>query len=540
MLSYNEIVTTAIHDKMRKPMNNVERLNNLKKLNYSLRKFISTVGNGENGYLERWVYSWYLFNRDYQVLHHEICKFMFDCAEKGEELWIKIVEQEDIVTRENTENNYKSDEVKPYYRLSVMTQTMLDYDHMMFNLISEENREEFTVENRYATNMYRPYFYSFLVDAAEFTEDSTGFFTNPENKNQWFIGRFANSETENEGRIYSGYIERIASPAKYKDYKIEISDKRLSPAKIKEINEIYDLGSNPCSSDKDIENELVHILESPQFREARIYNVGNGNCIYLKGHNRFGKLRILYDIGYYCKIPSMKINKTTYQPSVQAIRNLKPHCIILSHWDSDHFYGCAFAGYDIFRCKWFAPNLDADEEISAKRVAKYLQLLKNLFLVDRTRATNHMPIASIKGIRSELKLFMGEIVYGKDIKITDCNKEGIVLELVNDGANATVHSFMAGDVPYESLPSAVNFSGNTPYDYLIVPHHGAEMDTSRLLPTSRLTESGYAIICAKSHRPNEKHMCKLQKNGYIIQITGNAGFCIDINLLQKQSPKMRP
>ena len=478
-------------------------------------------------------------NRNYQELHHEICKLMFDLAEDGEELWIRIDEREDIINLENIEN-YSIDEERSYYRVSIMTQTMLDYDRMMLNLIAEENSNDDLDknsndnlhENRYATNMYRPFFLNFLIDIRE-NPDSIGFLTNPENINQWFIGSF---NERREGRVFSGYIERIASPAEYRDHKIEICDKRLPKSVLSNINDVYDLGSNPCSKDEDIKTELGRILEKPEFRKARIYNVGNGNCIYLKGRNSFGKLSLLYDIGYYCTIPAKRIKNTNYQSSVNAIRHLRPHCIILSHWDSDHFFGCAYAGTDIFRCKWIAPNHDENTSVSARRVARYLQVMKKLILVDRTSGRQ---IARVQGIHSELKLYMGEKRPGKDRKITDCNKEGIVLEYVKYGYygyHGDIHTLMAGDVPYESIPSIANFSGNTPCDYLIVPHHGAKMDTKLLSSTSK--RRGFAIICAKQGRPETAHTDALKNNGYSFKITGDARLCIDLDLLNKRLPRV--
>lgn len=108
-------------------------------------------------------------------------------------------------------------------------------------------------------------------------------------------------------------------------------------------------------------------------------------------------------------------------------------------------------------------------------------------------------ITRVQGIHSELRLYIGEKRPAKDGKITDCNKEGIVLEYANHGYFRNIHTLMAGDVPYTSMPSIANFLGNTPYDYLIAPHHGTEMDTKLLSNTSK--RRGFAIICAKKGRP---------------------------------------
>ena len=509
-------------------MSNDKRTINYHRLNHNLCEFMQTKKYGIDKKASQRNCSSLIklfIDRNYQELHHEICKLMFDCAEDGEELWIRIDEQDDTINLENIEN-YSIDEERPYYRVSILTQTMLDYDRMMLNLIAEENSSDNLGENGYATNMYRPFFYNFLIDITE-NLDYIGFLTNPENINQWFVRSF---NEKREGRVFSGYIERIASPAEYKYHKIVICDKLLPKRVLSNINDVYDLGPNPCSRDAVIKMELSRILEKPKFEKARIYNVGNGNCIYLKGRNSFGKLNLLYDIGYYCTIPAKRIKNTTYQPSVNAIRHLRPQCVILSHWDSDHFFGCAYADIDIFRCKWVTPNIDANTSVSARRVARYLQVMKKLILVDRTSGRQ---IARVQGIHSELKLYMGEKRPGKDRKITDCNKEGIVLEYVKYGCSGGIHTLMAGDVPYDSMPSTVNFSGNTPYDYLIVPHHGAEMDTNLLFSTTK--KRGYAIICAKQGRPKKTHKDDLKKSGYSVKITGKARLCIDLDLLNKCS-----
>ncbi len=221
----------------------------------------------------------------------------------------------------------------------------------------------------------------------------------------------------------------IASPAVYKDHKICITDKRLSSEKLKSINDVYDLGPNPCAGDTDVNKELDGVLE----------------------------------------------------------------------------------------------------------VAKYLQVLKNLILVDRSSGRR---IAGVQGCVSKLELFMGEKKKGKDKKITYHNKEGLILSLVNKKWEY-IRSLMLGDVPYESIPTGIMFAGNTPYDYLIVPHHGAEMDTG-LLSSATGKRDGYAIICAKPKRPDAVHKKALEKNGYITMTTGDAGLCIDINLSRKGFPRKRP
>ena len=174
--------------------------------------------------------------------------------------------------------------------------------------------------------------------------------------------------------------------------------------------------------------------------------------------------------------------------------------------------------------------------MSARRGAQYLQVMKKIILVDRSSGRR---LARIKGIHSEIKLYIGEKKPGKDGKITAQNKEGIVLEYLVHGHKGYIHTFMAGDVPYESIPPIAHFSSNTPYDYLVVSHHGAEMET-RLL-TSTAKKDGYAIVCAKKGkkgRLTRSHKKALTNNKYSVRVTGAARLCIEIDLLSHKAPKL--
>lgn len=455
----------------------------------------------------------------YSEAHHKICELIFEMAENEEKLWIRI----DHIFSDNDNvdldvEDYEK-EVGIFTEISILTPSMLEYDQQMFRLLDEGNFND----------AYRPYFLHFLIDMDKVEEKAIKFITNLEKLNQWYEGSFRQDYNRDDVIELPGYMEKTASPVIYSGRRLKVIDRLLSPKVVDDINATYSLGLSPCSKDIELNNELNGLLSGTDFTKARIYNVGTGNCIYLYGKNNYSNKRLLYDIGYHVSvIPAKFIPSTKAGRVAQAVRALRPNCIILSHWDSDHYKGCAYANKHIFECRWIAPNCD-DASPNAKRLAKFLHTIGKLMIVDRI---NGRKISSIKGKTSELTLWMGETVAGvkEDSHITKANRQGIVIEL--SSIKPTVHCIMMGDVPYRSLPTAANFAGSTPYDYLLVPHHGAYMNHDLL---TKSTKRGVAIVCAKkgANRPNKDHDTALRNNGYEVKLTEEANFSIDINLTKK-------
>jgi hypothetical protein len=105
-----------------------------------------------------------------------------------------------------------------------------------------------------------------------------------------------------------------------------------------------------------------------------------------------------------------------------------------------------------------------------------------------------------------MTLYVGKRKRGIDRKITNCNCQGIAVCIESDTVlYGKIRCLMQGDVPYSSLPSHANFALQNPYEYLVAPHHGAEMDCS-LLRTA-VKRDGQAVICCtgemKENRPVE-------------------------------------
>ena len=91
-----------------------------------------------------------------------------------------------------------------------------------------------------------------------------------------------------------------------------------------------------------------------------IYNVGQGNFIYLKFNDR---LKMLFDAGE-TTIPSTILKEQEYiDINSREISQLQPDYIVLSHWDLDHILGIQHFVEDegensFFKtCTWIAPDI---------------------------------------------------------------------------------------------------------------------------------------------------------------------------------------
>lgn len=294
--------------------------------------------------------------------------------------------------------------------------------------------------------------------------------------------------------LMEGLIESSASPVHYEKGTLIIKNIHLGSIILKEINDIYDAPSIGVRSDKDVNNELEHIFNKTKFSKVRVYNVGNGNCIYIKGFDGNNPKNLLYDIGYHNHAyPSGVLGRTSYQRSIHAIRSFSKHldCIILSHWDLDHILGCAYAPQYLFHRKWIAPNFPTNDKIviSARRLAIYLDRIGSLILVDRNPTPQRTgAFASLTDSTGDsiISFWIGNglarIIPGvkrkeANYKISKINREGIIIEIANKNHQGkTINCLLTGDVPYSSIPNGVNLTNNSPIDYLVVPHHGSNMD----------------------------------------------------------------
>lgn len=473
-------------------------------------------------------------------VHHEICKEIFKEIEQVDNFknsfWIQI-DHDDSYRQESTSEQINSFESTDYIRLAILSEDARRYDHLVFSLLREDNERI----RQIVRESYRPYFIEFYVDARDLKHRQRNFFSNADNYGTWFRACFAPREgvVGETDMVFEGVYSSSASPVKYKRKKLVIDDRRIEKEIIDKINKTYSLKVGCCSDDKEIKKELNGIFDNVIFNKVRIFKVGNGNCVYSYGKVGKKEKRLLYDIGFDNNTAvNEKIQKMpySYQPSINRIRQFLPDCVILSHWDADHYKACAYCRKELFECKWIAPDYK-DASSNAKRLGKYLYLIKKLMFVDRS-VSRAIEIDLSKN--SRLTLYMGEYTKKHTEQLSKPNCQGIAVKHENGlHQNNKIRCLMQGDVSYISLPTQACFARENPYDYLIAPHHGSEMDYSLLL--GKKYKDGYAVICCSNNttkvknRPADKHLQALQKCYREVEVTEDAKTYIQFNLGAKNS-----
>lgn len=517
-------------------MNTRETLNNFSS------KFSDTFK--DNLYYKR---AKYIFSREtleiteYRKLHHNLCKLMFDDVKSGNEVWIQVNEIYPTNDNQNTEHSSN------FLRVSLLTQYMLDYDKNMFQLLSAENEDHVI-----ARETFRPYFLHFLIDISKIDKKERIFISKSEHLGQWFKGAFLPNEAiihdKIDGYLMKGFLESSASPIHYEKGCLIINDTSLGSADLDNINSIYEAYKITTQDDTTVNNELNDIFRDTIFSEARVYNVGNANCIYIKGSCGNQPKNLLYDIGYNIPPYGCKLYKTPYIKARRAILQISNHidCIVLSHWDLDHILGCAYAPKHLFLHKWIAPNFLTKEEysVSARRLAVYLNVIGSLMLVERKPTSLRTDaFARITTGTSSISFWMGinpsprkVSVRNDEHWITPVNREGIIIEVINYQGGNYINSLLLGDVPYSSIPNGVNLIKGTSIDYLVVPHHGGYMDYHEL-DSSTISSNAHAIISASgigSH-PHTTHTKALDKKFFQTSVTRDVDLYIEFSLLTPNS-----
>lgn len=387
--------------------------------------------------------------REHQLLLSKIKPYPF-CPDGSEKVYVKIVNVPTLNQDGMKEANYWDKEEgsngDDIIHISLLNEDMLNYDASFFQ---GKNKEAY----------YRPYFYEFYAHSSSIDKNVLSFLM--ENQGIWMIGKFNTDEKQlnKEGYSIFGDVFFSASPFKIAGRCLIITDKTVPVEINKKYLCTYDTSSAVVSlnSTKYIEmKRIIHetISNSNDFI-TRIYNVGQGNCVYMRTNEN---KRILFDIGYNKNPGSPDWKDSRVIRSKCAIMHMKPHLNILSHWDMDHILGVAFAQKNMFNHPWIAPNLNELSTISASaaRLAKYLCWKNQLYLVNDN--------------------FLGKLVYngrmfklwrgiGSTNTLNKANNFGLIIELIGDK-----RMLLPGDCEYKMFPTQLGVSSNR-YNYLMVPHH---------------------------------------------------------------------
>lgn len=479
---------------------------------------------------------------NYENIHKDMCKKIFDSIESGHKFYAfidnydryKHLETETYFSPFINYSQYASSEEKDpeyYLHCSILTDEMMEYDSFI-----QDDRMNVEFLNTFLK--YKPYFIEFMIPV--YKDGATECNANIDKKIKeelssltspmWFRARYkTNCNRNSEYPYVKGKLVECASPINFSDGYIEFVDKLNDTNLTDKINYIYN--TSDFSSSQDVENVLTQTIKCP-LNIARAYNIGHGNFIQLRGDYSYPSM--IYDIGYITKLQNT-INKKSAN---KALLQLKASIVIISHWDSDHYWG-AYTNEKLWNVPWIAPDCAEKGNITGKRLIRFLKKLKKMYLIKRlhtnqgtTSLTQPFAKLELKQQDFQLEIYRG---CGKDRRITEKNCEGIVVKITNN----TVSTLMCGDVPYFCL-SDISTTKQQSYEYMIVPHHCSEMDTSKLNKQYLSIEN--AIICEKKETKKKvmsnTHYAALSSITNKCYFTGDADLSLDFYLYKKHQVKI--
>lgn len=437
-----------------------------------------------------------------------VYELFYRCLAGKDKVYAKVLEQ--------TEHRESPEDSSGIY-ISLITENMLKYDENMFigegeNLVCQRKNEE----------LYKPYIIEFAVDMKNLTQETYRRLTDADIMGVWFEAFFSGNHVDDMEDIIEadGIVMTSASPFKFHKMQIYIKTNHVANHITRWTKHLYNT-SGAIKSNANI-NSLLSFFFSATDYGLFIYNVGDGNCIYIKGND--GK-RILFDIGHNYNPYSEDWSDPDIRRSQQAIRQFKPHGIILSHWDMDHLIGVMFSNDFLYTKEWIAPdpNILPQKQLSvnAARIAKYLESRNILNLVDSSARNSRI----YNGSEVCVWCGQGKISEGK---LTEANNAGLIIEFESEKKTAHAgdcrRALLSGDCEYLAFPTAMGFSKKT-YETLVVPHHGSQMITTNISSIKK----GIAVISVSPRnkiRPNIDHMDDLKAKGYSCCLTQQC--CIEI------------
>lgn len=288
----------------------------------------------------------------------------------------------------------------------------------------------------------------------------------------------------------------------------------MSPIAVKEFNNSL----NQC---------LPRVVDTVKYT---MYHVGQGLCSYISFNRNYG---MFFDIGFSRdarKDTSIQLDASGFY---NKYKNRTPKAIFLSHWDLDHILGVVYCSKEIYNRIWIAPNINEikpkKRSNSALRLSKYISLRESMLNLSKMRsyATYEKTLFLISKNYNDNQVFKsnnGKLILhkGKGTGTKNhSNKEnniGLILEIRN-----SKKLLLTGDVDYIKMPKSII---NRKFDFLQVPHHGANVGTPIYRPT-KVIESIAIVPVSKVNRHNhpkdKEHLDILEGYGFRIHRTDNNG-----------------
>ncbi len=434
-------------------------------------------------------------NKEHDSIHNKICKEMFDQIVNGEDLFVYI----DSFESDNNESPYfapfinaskEAGEAIDNLYCSIVTQNMIEYDNLMFGLLSD------SAEN--GNVFYRPYYSGFVIPIdkngqakGRYNSDDRNYkhiieqIERNGNKGVWFKAQFSSDMHDNDGAPYvEGYLLTAASPSKWLKGKLEL--KEIYPDDT-EIEKDYKklINDNKYTDKKEVEHLLKKYIG--KISNTMIYNIGHGNFITFNNDNN--KTKIIYDIGLPYQGSEETVNKD-YNCTCKKIENINSKIVIISHWDEDHYCGAYNNEKNLFNIPWIVTGYAIKGKSNAKRIMLYLNSINKLYMIKRAIDDNSVLgdplIADVSDKNIIFQLYRGESIN----KSNNVNSNGIAIRIIyNNNNNSTL---MCGDIPYKCLPDSII---KKEYKYVVIPHHASNMSKQDYDKLDSITKIEYSFIC---------------------------------------------
>ena len=384
--------------------------------------------------------------------------------------------------------------------ISIITESLLEYDKKM---LTKDNCAN-----------YKPYFLEFFCDAGQnesvkkLVHKYTG---------KWVEAKLQNCTDEDNTDVINGTLLISMSPFKKRGKGLIFKDKELDEKIKDDIKKTYKTYESAHNSMLLNNEEDANYIELQKYLnrhslsnnyKIRVYNVGQGNCIYLRASStKEITRRVLFDIGVTI---TKDVDIEAIKLRAASLSQIKPDIMILSHWDLDHLLGVYLVEEKSYADIWIAPDYEEREiNESIKRLTKYLYLNGKLSLIgDYFKG-------KIVYNSENLQIYKGKIKEkGYSAKNQIANNHGLILLLKNrHGVD-----ILPGDCEYDMWPDAI-FSEICGKINLVVPHHCGGMETTKMEDICKKTNPGNAIISVGDNtyeHPNPEHECALCTMGYRI------------------------
>ncbi len=381
--------------------------------------------------------------------------------------------------------------------ISIITESLLQYDKKM---LTKDNCAN-----------YKPYFLEFFCDAGQnesvkkLVHKYTG---------KWVEAKLQNCTDEDNPDVINGTLLISMSPFKRRRKGLIFNENELDAEKIKQLEEKYEIDHNSIllKNEEDANyiklRECLNIHSLSDNYKIRVYNVGQGNCIYLRdSSSKEITRRVLFDIGVTI---TQDVDIEAIKLRAASLSQIKPDIMILSHWDLDHLLGVYLVEEKSYADIWIAPDYEERKiNQSIKRLTKYLCLNGKLYLIgDYFKG-------KIVYNGEKLQIYKGKInEKGYSAKNQIANNHGLILLLKNKHGV----DILPGDCEYDMWPDDIwkNIKGLL---NLVVPHHCGGMETAKMEDICKKTNPGNAIISVGDNtygHPNPEHECALCTMGYRI------------------------